>query len=481
MKTLFFRCTLLTDVIVNQKSSSVGNQQTLDFIPGNSFLGIAAAALYNDPQLSGAEKFKLFHSGDVVFGDAHPEKNGVRTLRVPASYYYPKGKESEHNYYIHHGYHRDQDAEKMQLKQCRNGFYAIKANQLDKTSVKMNFAIKSAYDSEKRRSEDEKMYGYQSLCSGQSFLFEVRLTDAVLSFEQAIADVLTGRHRIGRSRTAQYGLVAIKKADESCFREYSQQAEGDCLVYADGRLIFLDHATGQPTYQPTAQDLGLKTGEIVWSLSQIRTFHYSPWNGKRMSFDSERIGIEKGSVFFVKNAEGCPPVSGYVGHYIQEGFGKVIYNPDFLAYDTNANGKSRYEVCEDETATQNPESSASDVNCNSPLIQYLTQRQENAQQDDDIYNAVNDFCKKYQSRFRDGSFASQWGQIRSIAMTYPSPEKLKEQVDDYVSQGVAKPKWSKMQRAIKLQEFMDKVEFKSCLQEAVVNLAAEMAKKSRKE
>ncbi len=480
MKNLYFRCSLLTDVIINQKSASVGSQQTLDFIPGNSFLGIVASELYNDTQLSGAEKIKLFHSGDVVFGDAHPEKNEVRTLRVPASYYYPKGKESEHNYYIHHGYHRDQDAEKMQLKQCRNGFYAIRANQLDKASVKMSFAIKSAYDSEKRRSEDEKMYGYQSLCSGQSFLFEVRLSDAVLSFESTITDILTGHHRIGRSRTAQYGLITIEKADESCFHEYSQQTEGDCLVYADGRLIFLDHATGQPTYKPTARDLGLKAGKIVWSLSQIRTFHYSPWNGKRMTFDTERIGIEKGSVFYVKNAQGCPPVSDYVGQYIQEGFGKVIYNPDFLAYDAKANGKSLYKVCQTEAIPVNPESPVSDVICESALIKYLTQCRKAAQQDEKIYKDVNDFCEKYQGRFRDASFASQWGQIRSIAMACPSPEQLKTQVNEYVGHGVAKPKWSKMQRAKKLQEFMDKVD-QSCLQEAVVNLAAEMAKKSRKE
>ena len=46
MKTLKFKCTLLTDVILNQKSTSEGANQTLDFIPGNVFLGIAAGKLY---------------------------------------------------------------------------------------------------------------------------------------------------------------------------------------------------------------------------------------------------------------------------------------------------------------------------------------------------------------------------------------------------------------------------------------------------
>ncbi len=479
MKTLYFRCKLLTDIIINQKLSSVGSQRTLDFIPGNNFLGIVAAELYNSQRLSGTEKFRLFHSGDVIFGDGHPEKDGLRTLRIPASYYYPKGKESEHVFYIHHGYRREHDAAKMQLNQCRNGFYAIRGNQLDKNSVRMSFAIKSAYDSEKRRPEDEKMYGYQSLCAGQSFLFEVCLSDEVLSFETVIAESLAGRHRIGRSRTAQYGLVDIEKAGEDSFPEYSRKTEGDCLVYADGRLIFLDHSTGQPTYQPSAKDLGLEAGEIDWSLSQVRIFRYSPWNGKRMTFDADRMGIEKGSVFYVRKAQGCPNASGYVGNYVHEGFGKVVYNPDFLKYDASANGRAVCEVCETETAdTASP---VSGLAATSLLIQYLTQCQQAAIQEEVIYREVNKFCKDNQGRFRDVSFASQWGKIRSIVMACPSAEQLKGKVKEYIGHGVAEPKWSKMQRARRLQDFMDKVEFESCLQQAVVNLAAELAKRSRKE
>jgi hypothetical protein len=66
MTTLKFKCTLLTDVILNLKSATEGNNQTLDFIPGNCFLGIVAGKLY--AQKTSAENLDLFHNATVRFG-----------------------------------------------------------------------------------------------------------------------------------------------------------------------------------------------------------------------------------------------------------------------------------------------------------------------------------------------------------------------------------------------------------------------------
>ena len=86
-KTLKFRCTLESDLVLSQTSSSEGNQKTLDFIPGNNFLGIVASKMYKE---GSSESLELFHSGKVRFGDAHPSVDGIRGLRVPASMYSPK-------------------------------------------------------------------------------------------------------------------------------------------------------------------------------------------------------------------------------------------------------------------------------------------------------------------------------------------------------------------------------------------------------
>jgi hypothetical protein len=92
MKTLKFKCTLLSDIILNQKAATEGPNATLDFIPGSNFLGIVASEIYKE---NSAESLVIFHSGKVRFGDAHPSKSEMRSLKVPACMYYPKLKSAE--------------------------------------------------------------------------------------------------------------------------------------------------------------------------------------------------------------------------------------------------------------------------------------------------------------------------------------------------------------------------------------------------
>jgi hypothetical protein len=96
-----------------------------------------------------------------------------------------------------------------------------------------------------------------------------------------------------------------------------------------------------PTFQPTIKDFGLDAGTINWKKSQIRTFQYAPWNFKRQASDADRCGIEKGSVIAIEQMQGA--LKPYVGSYQNEGFGKIIVNPDFLETDPQTNGESKFK------------------------------------------------------------------------------------------------------------------------------------------
>lgn len=345
-----FECELLSDVIINQSAATDGNNSTLDFIPGNSFLGIVAS---HYAEYSKEDAMTLFHSGKVRFGDAHPEsqmKPGFRTLRIPASLYYPKLKSQTDVCYVHHLYDRNKDKHNdgrpQQLKQCRNGFFAFTSGCGYPAVLDRSFALKSAYNRSLRRSQDEKMFGYESLDAGSIFLFDVEIDDDRLA--DVVRDNLVGRHHIGRSRTAQYGEVLIREKDyeEACSHLDKIKIGGSdyVAVYADGRLIFIDEDM-ELTLQPMARDLGIENGEIDWSQSQVRTFQYAPWNGKRTTRDTDRLGVEKGSVFLVKLNGDCGLLqSRYVGAYQNEGFGKVIYNPDFLDAVEGGNGEAKVQL-----------------------------------------------------------------------------------------------------------------------------------------
>lgn len=494
MKTLRFKCTLLSDVILNQKAASEGANNTLDFIPGSNFLGIVAAK-YTE---FGDNAIEVFHSGKVRFGDAHPvckEHKDMRTLRVPASMYYPKLKSAGEVCYIHHEYKRNDDHEgdsghPQQLKQCRQGFYAFENGIGYKAKTDTNYALKSAYDREARRSKDSQMFGYESLDKGAEFLFSVEVdTD---EFAKRISDIIIGNHNIGRSRTAQYGLVKIEECD---FTEVpSHNTMGDIVtVYADGRLIFLDD-NGEPTFRPTTKDLGLDSGEIDWEHSQVRTFQYAPWNGKRKTRDADRCGIEKGSVFVVKDCKDQDFESKYVGVYRNEGFGRVIYNPEFLDTADNAsNGQARFKLKEGEKeaiGAKKPTLIPADKINNSPLLNYINRAIRDKEEDEYIRKKVNKFVEDNTDRFKKDCelFASQWGAIRTIAMQYKDGKVIKDRLFvqakekkdcGYLVHGVAKDKWSSGGRKDLLEKFlkeMDKSGYGDITAKALINLASEMAK-----
>lgn len=200
MTSLQFRCTLLTDIILSQRAATEGSHETLDFIPGNNFLGLVARSY---DQLTARQQADVFHSGQVRFGDAHPVPAGgrVRSLRVPASFFHPKLSDVTQSCCIHHAYDRSKDHEGLngapqQLKQCRAGFYVFKDNTAQRVETAKAFAIKSAYDRDHRRARDSQMFGYESLAKGTELLFTVSC--------QTSRPILPNPHRyLRRGRTSR--------------------------------------------------------------------------------------------------------------------------------------------------------------------------------------------------------------------------------------------------------------------------------------
>lgn len=511
MKTLYFEVTLLTDIILNQKAATEGPNTTLDFIPGSNFLGIVASRLYND-QISCSESLDLFHNGSVRFGDAHPaSQHGARTLKVPAVMFYPKLSSADKELFISTLASSDEMRGK-QLKQCRSGFYDFtSADKVAEPSViDTTFAIKSAHDRQTRTSMDEKMYGYESLQAGAHLYFSVEVDNESLCSKIAEALTQGASKRVGRSRSAQYGLVEIKQLSTP-YTEAESHSTADgtqVAVYADSRLVFIDENTGLPTLQPTAGQLGFQGGTINWCKSQVRSFQYAPWNFKRQCFDTDRFGIEKGSVIIIDDAKGCPQHSQYVGSYRCEGFGRVIYNPDFVSGNPQT-AESDWKLKKNEAENAKNGASQSDqavqiLTTDSALLAHIKAQHNAELEEQRIFNLVNKWIHGNNDqnwrRFNTKRFASQWGTIRSIATRrlmdggrgsgFKSIEEELLKKDDkkeccgYLRHGVAEHSWEEFGRLAAFKSFIEEdldgmAEDKRCL--AIINLASEMAKLYRKE
>ena len=478
MEKLKFKVTLLSDIIISESPATQGRHRGLDFIPGNNFLGIVASRLYKEEN---SQTYLLFHSGHVRFGDANPGYKGMRSLRTPSCFFkakYPDKlpwEDAGKTRLVHHCITNFELYLDAQPKQCRSGFMVFVDHAAYEISLSRNYAIKSAYDSEKRRAEDEKLFGYESLTKGTVLYFCVELDDEAKACKEEIVTALTGLRHVGRSRSAQFGLVSIEPFNYqnayTCAHE-----DGQVVVYADSRLCFFDKE-GQPTLSPTEEQLGVKGGQIDWAKSQIRTFQYAPWNYRRQAFDDERCGIEKGSVFVIKGTTDA--MENVVGSYQNEGLGKVLYNPSFLKAVDNGKSVYLFEQAKEETCPHEVNEDWTTHFSNATLMAYLDDKSERQEKEKTTYDIVDHFVKDYKERF-SAITASQWGTIRGIAMSATEDSRIIGFIETYLSKGIAKDKWEERGRRKILIKFLEDNKPIASVRDLVINLSSEMAKETNR-
>lgn len=496
MKEIYFKVTLLSDVVLNSSLATEGNMTSLDYIPGSNFLGMVAGKLYENLNIN--ESYLLFHSGKVRFGDATISIENMVSYPFPNMLFMDKIKKNIGTDPIYLDYlidrknpPSDENGNGLQLKQMRGGYvlsYGTVFKELDKS-----FAIKSAQDRKTRTSEDGKMFGFESLNKGFEFVFSIQF--GVDSMIETVTKAIQGKHRLGKSRNAEFGQINIEKINIQPKPIENFKSDTFVLVYAQSNLCFLDEF-GMPTFQPDAEQLGLNAdAKINWEKSQIRTHTYSPWNFKRNTTNTQRDCIAKGSVFYVEKAS-FTEATNTIGLHQSEGLGKVIYNPIFLkgsTQDAKSNfGFSEYKKNEVDDKPKLKEPST-------VLTKFLVSRLKDKNHDIAISKAVQElvYSTKEEIKRLKKISSSQWGGIRAIATKETDIQQLSlklfgkrnlvdanEKRDEkfgYLTHGVADEKyWGKNRAANRTafeNIFTTHIKYGS---QFIAKFAAEMAKESRK-
>ena len=431
MKQFYFRCRFLSDIILNAHSASEGMQETLDFIPGSSFLGIAAAR-YGEFRKNGTA-YDVFHSGKVRFGDAHLAAGNIRSFKAPLSWMTQKGEGLTGAVRVHHCIplaHREELTKNgIQLKQARAGWIAGDASSGKIISAENSFAIKSAYDSVRRTSRDGQMFGYEALCAGLEWIFRVDIDEQV--DEKPVIESLKGEKQIGRSRSAQYGRVIIEQISNPQVQVSSSEpavtgGKKYLALYADSRLSFAG-STGMQTLRPAAADFNLPDDwKIDWSLSQVQMKTFAPYKSINRSFEADRVCFEKGSVFVFTAEDGsagfdAARIEQGVGEFLNEGFGRVIVNPQFLR--SGRDGVLSFKITAEEKKRPALVSSVKQDSSDDLLVGWMKNMKKESEKEKEIYRSVNSFVRE-KGRFFSGITSSQWGQIRAIAASAESVDAL---------------------------------------------------------
>ncbi len=464
----YFKVKLLTDIVLNAALNTEGNMQTLDYIPGSNFLGIVAGKLYKE--LNAEFSYDIFHSGKVSFGDALISKNNAMSYAMPFSLFQDKlnNEITKDPIWLHHAEKIPSD---IQPKQVRSGYFNTDNSYIKK--VEKKFSLKSAHNRKERRSEEGKMFGFESIRKGQEFIFSITFEDE--NYVDQVVGALIGNQRIGKSKTAQFGKVAISEIEKTPEVFSSNNSKNNLLIiYAESNLCFVNE-WGQATYQPTAGNFGAK-GTIRWDLSQIRTHSYSPWNGQRNTTSTQRDCILKGSVIVIEtdknDVSSLPP---QVGEYRQDGLGRVIYNPDFLQADAEGKWNMKLEKYKEE------ETSFEKSPINTALGKLLTKKKAEMDADHKIGKAILKAMEKYKDDFKKVT-RSQWGVIRQYASEYKKVDELmaflfgSDTQEGLLNKGVAAERiWDKNGNRNKLQKIL--IDNRGLGTRFIAKFAAEMAKK----
>ncbi len=474
MRKYQFKCELLTDVIITSMAATEGYKESLDYIPGSKFLGIVAGSLYDESNEK--RTLDLFHNGAVKYGDATLMVKDEVLNKVPFSWFHEKGKNLSGDIFLHHRLStNDQELfrkERIQLKLARNGYFS--ALQKNFFTLDQDFSLKSAHDTEMRKSKDGNMFGYYSLKSGSTWSFYVH--DQSREYIEDIKSALTGKHRIGRSRSAEFGLVEISLVGE-CPESEEVLYKEEMVIYAQSNLCFYNE-TGQTTAMPTAFQLtGLKDANILWDKCQVRSRNYKTWNRHRNNTDPDRIIVERGSVFIVKLPSKISSTffNNGLGSHRNEGFGSVLVNPPFLVSEKNILPFSLHKTRVDYTKHHPKEKGENDE----LILASLINRKKRTDLDYIIDQKVNEFIKKHENTFK-GISKSQWGTLRNYGKNNSEKEKFETMVFHenmgILYKGQSENDWRTKNRRGILKDYLDTLDPKSEYLSFVVKLSNQMAK-----
>jgi len=433
MKRIEFDCLLESDVVLHASSNTEGKIELLDYIPGSNFLGIVAKDYAN----FGNDAFDIFHGGKVRFSDAQPVIEGKRSFRIPLCWFQPKGSSLDKVYNLLHIKEDERKSlvgKNIQLKQMRSGF-VTEDNYYAKLSHR--YRQKSKYNPDKRRSEDGAMFGYSALPSKMLMRFSVEFDDDISDeLIEKIVKQLEGTKRLGKSRSAEYGLVKISQCKEETKVSELKDFGTDMVLYAVSRVALIDES-GTSVLKPTISLLGLpQSARIDWEETQIRTSRYSPYNMARRTRDYERFIIEKGSVIVIKDLPNDFDVKAYksriargVGAFLSEGFGQILVNPAFLLQKNPALTKGEFQTKEEKEKKQDKK-----------LETWVKMRAEKEHKKIVLLDSVEKSLNESENKFK-GTKPSQWGKIREFAQR--GYEANKEAIKEYLEKGKAsKSQWS---------------------------------------
>jgi hypothetical protein len=438
-KIYTYKVKLKSDIIVSADSNTEGFFKTLNFIPGSKFRGIVANQLFKN---NSEDTISLFN-GDVIFGNAYPFHE-EKYYPIPLSLF--QSKNSQNNFIYNFAIKENSNT----TEQIKTGFISNSRKILP--SITQSFKLKTAYDKQKGKSFEGKMFGYYTLSKGSMWYFDVLIKENnIPHFFKELDNHLTGEKWIGKSKSAEFGWIEILSPSNTIEHSKIQVApQANLILYAISDLFLIDEL-GNNTIHLDSSFFGLDSSnfEIDYSKSFCKSSFLSNWNGKRKGFDSSKKVIQKGSVITFKNKSKLSIEFNSIdtiGTNISEGFGLVMWNPSFLLDD-------KFELAKETVPNLITYPRVDDSELNE-LHQYL--KSIHIIDEHKLHQECNDFLEKNNSLLKISN--SQWGAVKNKLYSCDTNSNLEVQLFDkergFIVTGQSASEWRKFNNGDKLKNFL---------------------------
>ena len=435
MQRKCLKLTLLTDVVITANSATQGEHDALDFIPGSLLRGAAINIL------GGVFQPELFFSGKIRFQNAYPlTSDNHLTLPIPFSYHNIKGQKDK----IYNAVYGHDEGQPEQLR--GNYMYGNK-----KVVVQTTYHMKTAISRDKGyTAEDSQLFGYQSIKAGTAYGCYIDFDDEIDNeiVEKIIKSLVTNNIHLGKSRSAEYGLVKAELIDIIAdHKTTSPQDNGTTFLYFASDLYLEENNI--PVIKLKPQHFGLDNNcKIDWDHSFVRTRKYSPWNAFWKGRMRERQVIRHGSVIKIEGSVDAAALAQRFeknyGLFREEGLGRILINPDFICND-KPELKNEGGIVGETYVSSIFEKASSDE----PLKEILKNKANNLNNNLEAKDIgvkwaktwYNFWYKKYEGENLPSK--AQWGQVRDICSSYSQRGiTLIQALEDYCTRGVSKSEWN---------------------------------------
>lgn len=313
-------------VSFSAKGASTGGHATLTYIPGAALRGLCAESLYNSA--SPEDRWLIFHSGAIRFGDGWPSPDGKSvawpTPRALHGLKDAKGATRENLAYAGRAHAAAAIEGVAQFEAERRGHVVLDDESLRPFAKPPRTVLKTALAPGRGVAEKGRLFDQAAIEEGQLFVAVLEADAEAANLLDVCVNAMVGARRLGRSRGAEYGAVEISQRGSIQWPDTTPASDGVSRVWALSDVCVdgdpLDHFSR--AFELTLADVDL-------SRSFVATRDFAPFNGHFLEHEAERRLIVSGSVVTFHK----PLLSGVrtVGLDQSLGFGRVAVNPTLLS------------------------------------------------------------------------------------------------------------------------------------------------------